>query len=618
MKPRLQSALGYSGIFAASLVAAVISGWLGGGIDNFAYDWMFRLHGASQRTPQSIILAIDEPSLVEMGGMQHVRRAVAEALETIAPAKPAAVAIDLILADTGDYDDALEAAFAKTPHLVLSSELIDGGRTWEDPLARFRRRAAAVGHVHGSPGPFDGVTRRVLLEEVAGHDRRWALGLEAFRLSRGVQQIEESPGDIRIGPTLVPAARRDSRTMRIRFLRPFDDGASRIPRISLKQLKDNPRLASQFAGRAVFVGWTAQSAFRDRWLTPLSGESPMPGVEINASIFETLAGGNFLVSAPEYAVVLACILFAAAGVLAFALGSGWRAYALAALVLIAAQIAPYALFTRGVVFPSVAPLAAAWLAAVGSGSWQFMTVRRQLRRAEADRSRYQQTLHFVTHEMKTPLTAIQGSSELMTRFKLSEDKRNEIASMINAESKRLARMVETFLNVERLSAGQMELRREPIDADELVAACLLRAQPLAERKRIRLAPGGIARATLVGDRELIEYAVYNLLNNAVKYSPADTEVAVEGELEDGLFRLSVKDQGIGMDQDEMRNLFRKFYRTRRAVESGISGTGIGLAIVHQIVTHHGGRVEVTSAPGKGSCFTIVLPARATAAASAGE
>ncbi|MGE5488232.1 MAG: CHASE2 domain-containing protein [bacterium] len=618
MNPRVQSALGYVGIFAASLAAGVISGWLGGGIDNFAYDWMFRLRGASERAPESIVLAIDEPSLVQMGGMQGVRRAVAEALETIAPAKPAAVAVDLILADAGEDDAVLEAAFAKTPRLVLASELIEGGRTWENPLDRFRRHAAAVGHVHGSPGPFDGVTRRVRLEEIAARERRWALGLEAFRLSRGVEQIEESPADIRIGETLVPAARRDSRTMRIRYLRPLADGTSRIPHISLKELKQNPGLAREFSGRVVFVGWTAQSAFRDRWLTPLSGEAPMPGAEINANIFETLAGGEFLVDARESSVVLVCILFAAAGVLAFVLRSGWQAYAIGGVVLLAAHAAPYALFAHGVVFPLVAPLATAWLAAVGAGSWQFTTVRRQLRRAEADRARYQQTLHFVTHEMKTPLTAIQGSSELMTRFKLSEDKRKEIALMINAESKRLARMVETFLNVERLSAGQMELRREPFEAGELVAACLRRAQPLAERKNIRLVPGDIAGITLEGDRELMEYAVYNLLNNAVKYSPAETEVSVQGVLDGGFFRLSVKDQGIGMDQYEMRNLFRKFYRTRRAVESGISGTGIGLAIVQQIVAHHGGRIEVASAPGQGSCFTIVLPARATAQASAGE
>ena len=87
-------------------------------------------------------------------------------------------------------------------------------------------------------------------------------------------------------------------------------------------------------------------------------------------------------------------------------------------------------------------------------------MRRSLRRSEAERARYQQAMHFVTHEMRTPLSAIQGSSELISRYALTEEKRKQIALLINSESKRLARMVEIFLNVERLSAGQMELKRE--------------------------------------------------------------------------------------------------------------------------------------------------------------
>ena len=75
-------------------------------------------------------------------------------------------------------------------------------------------------------------------------------------------------------------------------------------------------------------------------------------------------------------------------------------------------------------------------------------------------------------------------------------------------------------------------------------------------------------------------------------------------------RLSVRDQGIGMDEKELRNIFQKFYRTKKAEASGEVGTGIGLSIVEQIVHHHGGRMEVTSTPGKGSCFTMVLPAAA--------
>jgi len=103
--------------------------------------------------------------------------------------------------------------------------------------------------------------------------------------------------------------------------------------------------------------------------------------------------------------------------------------------------------------------------------------------------------------------------------------------------------------------------------------------------------------------------VYNLLTNAVKYSPAETQVTVRARCEDGRLRISVEDQGIGMDKDELKKIFRKFYRTRRAEASGEKGTGIGLSIVEQIVAHHGGRIEVTSRPGRGSCFTLVLPAQ---------
>jgi signal transduction histidine kinase len=84
-----------------------------------------------------------------------------------------------------------------------------------------------------------------------------------------------------------------------------------------------------------------------------------------------------------------------------------------------------------------------------------------------------------------------------------------------------------------------------------------------------------------------------------------------------VLRLAVADQGMGMEEKELRNIFKKFYRTRTAEASGEAGTGIGLSIVDQIVTHHGGRIEVASQPGKGSCFTLVLPAESTIGAEAG-
>jgi signal transduction histidine kinase len=224
-------------------------------------------------------------------------------------------------------------------------------------------------------------------------------------------------------------------------------------------------------------------------------------------------------------------------------------------------------------------------------------------------------VHFVTHEMRTPLTAIQGSSELMSRYNLNDEKRRQIVDLIQTESRRLGKMVETFLSVERLSAGQMELKQEPYRPTEILAVCVDRARPLADRKRIRLTLDPVPGETLSGDRELMEYAFYNLVTNAIKYSPAETEVTISGHRTAERLFFSVKDQGIGMDEKEVRNIFRKFYRTRKAIASGEAGTGIGLSIVEQIVTHHGGRIEVESAPGKGSCFTLVLPAPVSACAT---
>lgn len=607
-KPGGQS-LGYLTALAASFLLAMVAGWLGTPIDNYAYDWMFRHQPREPWEPQSALLVADEASLTELGGLLRLRRALAEALGRAVAASPTAVAVDVVLADEGDPADdaALAAVLEKAPNLVLSCELLADGR-WQLPLERLRGKAA-LGHVHGDPGPLDGVSRVAPLEKAGSRQRYWALALEAFRLSRGVSQIEESPEELRVGETVIPASRADSRAVRIRYLAPAGAGHSAVPRLSFKQLHDNPALAALFSGKTVFVGVTAQSAARDRLLTPYSHGFYMAGVEIHANLFETLAQGRFLVSAPNLAVVALCLAVAGAGVLIFVLRAGWQAYALAALLLVAAHVLPYVFFVRNVVFPYFAPVSAAWLATVGAGSFQFVTVRRSLRRAEAERARYQQAVHFVSHEMRTPLTAIQGSSDLMRRYKLSEEKSREIAERISSESRRLARMIETFLSVERLSAGEMELKQEVFPARELVASCIERARPLAERKQIRIYTEPLAEAHLTGDRELMEYAVYNLLTNAVKYSPAETQITVRTICEDGRLRLSVEDQGIGMDKDELRKIFRKFYRTRRAEALGEKGTGLGLSIVEQIIAQHGGRIEVTSQPGRGSCFTLVLPAQ---------
>jgi len=305
--------------------------------------------------------------------------------------------------------------------------------------------------------------------------------------------------------------------------------------------------------------------------------------------------------------VLVCLGLVIAAGATFAFLDGWASNLAATAIFVFANLLPYWLFRKSLVFPYLSSTATAALAIVGSAAWQHLVVRRQLRQSESARERYQQAMQFVTHEMKTPLTAIQGSSELIGRYAMTDEKRKQMAELINSESKRLASMIETFLSVERLSAGQMQLKREPFSATDLLEKCVVRVRPIAERKSIEILTGDLPGNTLVGDRELMEYAFYNLLTNAVKYSPAKTCVTVSGGLEKGRVRVSVEDQGIGISPKDARRIFEKFYRTETAEKSGEKGTGIGLSIVEQIVTQHGGSIAVSSQVGKGSRFTVSLP-----------
>jgi signal transduction histidine kinase len=603
-----KSAASYVLLLAGAFLVAVLgSRWFGTPLENGVYDEMYRRYRAPAWEPESILLAIDEPTLDTVrGGMSGIRGPLAKGLHLIAAARPKAVAVDLILSNPTDpdADRDLAAALRDCPNLVLSSSQLPGEK-WEDPLPEFRAAARAIGHVHVWPGG-DAVVRHIALARTNGHDRRWAISLEAYRLSLKAD-IAEATGssEMQVGSLTIPSE-GDARIIRLRFPPP-----DRKPReIALGALLAHPSLAGQFANKVVFVGATAQTE-HDRLFSPYSAGVPTSGIEINADAFETIAHGMFITDVPPILVALFAALLVAAAGAAFRYVPGWTAYGLGALIIAAGAAAPYVAFTHSRVFSFTTSASAAWFGVITSAAYYHLVTRKNLRRSEAERQRYQQAMHFVTHEMRTPLSAIQGSSELISRFALTEEKRKQIALLINSESKRLARMVEIFLNVERLSAGQMELKREAISVQDMIAICVERTRPLAERKRIAIRLEHIsAEWQLTGDRELMEYACYNLLTNAVKYSPQQTEVTVSALLSGGHVRIAVKDQGIGMDQKEVKQIFRKFYRTKKAEESGEAGTGIGLSIVQQIVEQHGGEIEVVSQPGAGSCFTLVLPATA--------
>ena len=602
--------LRYVGILAATFVVALVLAWgpPGAQLDRWAYDALLVAFPPPPGPSASVIVAIDEESLDDLGGLGNLRGPLARALEVIHRNEPSVVAIDIVLAEarTTEENEPLMLAFEATGNVVLAANLRAPNQaaatSWEMPLDAFGKHAAALGHVHAEPDS-DGVCRRIVLAKAAGRTRLWAMALEAYRLSIGAPEIVETAEGLEFGGQRIPAATRHARELLIRYSSPD----APIDRISLKAILDDPSVAATVRNRAVFIGVDVLGGIDRYLMTPYSFGTPMSGVTINADVFETLHSGRFLTRVDDSWALLLSLVAAVGLGATFWFLAGRPMLGSAVGLLLAAILAPAGLFAADQVLSFATLAIPSWsVFAVGAG-YHHLVIRQKLTHAEAERSRYQRAVHYVTHEMRTPLTTIQGSSELITKYELTDEKRKELGGLIHSESQRLARMVEMFLGVERLNSGDLKLHRLQVLPSEILREAVERVRPVAQRKPIDLTIGECDTPAIAADAEFLEYACYNLITNAVKYSPAHTQVTVRARDDRDHVLIEVNDQGYGMDENDLQRIFHRFYRTKSAERSGENGSGLGLALVEEIVLQHGGSIEVESQVDHGSCFRMRLP-----------
>ena len=226
---------------------------------------------------------------------------------------------------------------------------------------------------------------------------------------------------------------------------------------------------------------------------------------------------------------------------------------------------------------------------------------------------HQTFINAVTHELKTPIASIRLYLETLQTRDVDETRRKEFYSVMLTDTDRLLHTVEQVLQAGRTGQRRRRIDRSVIDLGAVVQECIQTIQAQLNRS------GGTiqyserfdngSRPLVVGDREELRVAVSNLVDNAVKYSQEAPRVSVEiATLDERRLAVRVTDKGIGIPREQLKHVFKRFYRIRMRVMLEVKGSGLGLFIVRSVVARHGGRVFAESGgEGMGSTFTIVLP-----------
>lgn len=224
---------------------------------------------------------------------------------------------------------------------------------------------------------------------------------------------------------------------------------------------------------------------------------------------------------------------------------------------------------------------------------------------ERDRDLERQLIGDVAHELRTPLMAIQATVEAIQDGVFPADE--EHMDTISSETRRLGKLVEALLHLNRLENGTIVVKSDPIDMSELVNGLVMTHEALIEASNLTFIAKVEPDVRVVGDHDLLTQAVTNLLSNAVRYTPEGGNITLELARVNGYASVSVSDTGIGISEEDLEHVFSRFWRADSARTSVGGGLGIGLALVKEVADQHRGNVSVSSVLGEGSTFTINIP-----------
>jgi signal transduction histidine kinase len=226
----------------------------------------------------------------------------------------------------------------------------------------------------------------------------------------------------------------------------------------------------------------------------------------------------------------------------------------------------------------------------------------QLRESERLKS---DLVNTVSHELRTPLSGVLGFTKLLITRDFDSETRRHYLGIIDAQARRLAELIDDFLDVRRIEEGRFERAQELVDMVTLLReeAQLYSLQSAKHELAVEAGPKPLP---VLGNPDRLRQVIGNLISNAIKYSPQGGIVEISAEAENGSVRVEIRDEGMGIPLGQQQQIFTKFFRGDAAA-SGITGTGLGLAVSRDIVESHGGRIGFTSTEGEGTTFFVELP-----------
>lgn len=627
-------------LVALSLFTAVLSFFSHGvgltRLDHTFYDNMLAATTGQPARDDIVIVAIDDASIAQLGYWPWRRRVHADLLRHLRGAK--AIGMDIVFSDPNPAypdDDALLAQAISADGDVVLPMLIDGGRALA-PIEPLASAAKALGYINVRPDN-DGVVRSIRLRETLASGKTVPhLALALLRVAGATPRI---PSQAESSNLLIPYAGPPGHFTLYPYAAVLD---GRVPALAFK-------------GKYVLVGaWG--TGLGDTFPTPLTHQGkPMAGVEILANVLQaTLTGDWIRTPARGLAALLSALPVLLLCLLLRHL-SPRRGFFLAVLTLLLIFLADALLlhFARVWVAPAASLIGVILTGPVWSWRSQEAALQhidrelevlhaedsrigarqpggqihdgslparitllhgaidqiRRLRASElAARRQREETLRFISHDMRAPQNSILALASLQSEpdTRLPEE---QLLRRINLHAGKTLALVDGFIQLAR--AESMALQTRPIDLADLIARLRDEYWALATKRDIALdcehdVPPDLA--TIDGDESMMTRALGNLVDNAIKYSAAGTTVTCRLSCQDASWRITIADQGRGIAPDKLPELFTPFRRIDENTTGNPAGSGLGLAFVKTVVTRHGGTISAASEPGRGTTFTVLLPA----------